>query len=291
MSSLATKPSPHRGLFGRTRSSLLAALYGHPGETFHLRQLVRAVGSGHGAVQRELAQLTEMGLITRSTQGNQVLYRANAQSPVFAEIKSLIAKTQAFTIRCGKLWRPSVPRSRLHSCTARWRGARDPPNSDVDLMILADATFSDIVAALSPAQKALGREINPTVFSTSELRTKVAAGDHFLKQVLSGKKIFVIGTKDELAGWLQNSWLVRHTTSAEEIANLLRVSDRDLVACKARQVAGGLETCHRLQRWTASGHGGARGSGISGIARQSSLSRHPIVGIHDCGCQETDRHV
>jgi hypothetical protein len=35
-----------------------------------------------------------------------------------------------------------------------------------------------------------------------------------------------------LESWLQNSWLVRHTTSAEEIANLLRISDRDLAACK-----------------------------------------------------------
>jgi hypothetical protein len=39
-----------------------------------------------------------------------------------------------------------------------------------------------------------------------------------------------------LQNWLQNSWLVRHTTSAEEIANLLRISDRDLVACKAKEL-------------------------------------------------------
>jgi len=39
-----------------------------------------------------------------------------------------------------------------------------------------------------------------------------------------------------LQGWLQNSWLVRHTTSADEIANLLRISDRDLAACKAREL-------------------------------------------------------
>jgi hypothetical protein len=37
-----------------------------------------------------------------------------------------------------------------------------------------------------------------------------------------------------LQSWLQNSWLVRHTTSADEIANLLRISDRDLAACKAK---------------------------------------------------------
>jgi hypothetical protein len=35
-----------------------------------------------------------------------------------------------------------------------------------------------------------------------------------------------------LQNWLQNSWLVQHTTSAEEIGDLLRISDRDLAACK-----------------------------------------------------------
>jgi hypothetical protein len=39
-----------------------------------------------------------------------------------------------------------------------------------------------------------------------------------------------------LQSWLQNSWLVRHTTSAEEIANLLRISDRDLAACKTKEL-------------------------------------------------------
>lgn len=39
-----------------------------------------------------------------------------------------------------------------------------------------------------------------------------------------------------LQSWLQNSWLVRHTTSAEEIANLLRISDRDLAACKMKEL-------------------------------------------------------
>jgi hypothetical protein len=34
-----------------------------------------------------------------------------------------------------------------------------------------------------------------------------------------------------LQSWLQNSWLVQHPTSAEEIADLLRISDRDLAAC------------------------------------------------------------
>ena len=61
--STRSKSPGEASLFGRTRSSLLALLYGHADESFHLRQLVRTVGGGHGAVQRELSQLTNLGLI------------------------------------------------------------------------------------------------------------------------------------------------------------------------------------------------------------------------------------
>src|ERR1700693_853112 len=84
---------PARSLFGLTRSALLAMFYGHADQSFYLRQLVRAFGSGHGAVQRELKNLVDMGLIVRKVQGNQVRYQANAHGPIFSELKSLITKT------------------------------------------------------------------------------------------------------------------------------------------------------------------------------------------------------
>jgi predicted nucleotidyltransferase len=188
-----------RSLFGRTRSALLAILYGHAGESFYLRQLARFIGNGHGAVQRELLQLTEMGLVVRTRQGNQVLYRANARSSVFNELKSLIAKTVGIhdTLRSVLATLGSkVDIAFVYGSVAR---QDEQPNSDVDVMVIGDASFGDVMTALSPAQKALGREVNPSVFSTREFRTKVAAGNHFLKKVLSEKKLFVIGTQDELA--------------------------------------------------------------------------------------------
>jgi predicted nucleotidyltransferase len=199
MSPSAIRQSRAQSLFGRTRSALLAMLYGHTNETFYLRQLARAIGSGHGAVQRDLAQLTEMGLVVRSAQGNQVLYRANPRSPIFTELKSLIAKTVGIhdTLRSAlSALGSKVKVAFVYGSVAR---QEEQPNSDVDVMVLGDASFGDVVAALSAAQKTLGREVNPSVFSTSEFRSKAAAGNHFLKKVLSEKKLFLIGTQDELA--------------------------------------------------------------------------------------------
>jgi predicted nucleotidyltransferase len=186
-------------LFGHTRSALLAMLYGHAGQSFHMRQLVRAVGAGHGALQRELKHLTDMGLIVRRAQGNQVLYQANSQSPIFSEIRSLITKT---------VGTHDVLRSALVSLGSEIQIAfvygsvasqKERAGSDVDLMVLGNVAFSEVVSALSPAQRVLGSEINPTVFPVSEFRSKLAAGNHFLRSVMKEKKLFVLGTENELA--------------------------------------------------------------------------------------------
>ena len=195
MSTSATASS----LFGRTRSALLALLYGHADESFYLRQLIREVGAGHGALQRELKHLTDMGLIVRRAQGNQVLFRANAHSPIFAEIKSLVTKTvgvhHAIRSALASL-RPAVKIAFVYGSVAR---NQERAESDVDLMVLGNASFGEVVSALAPAQKVLGREINPTLFPTSEFRTKLAAGNHLLRSVMKEKKLFVVGTEDELA--------------------------------------------------------------------------------------------
>jgi len=186
-------------LFGRTRSALLATLYGHEGESFHLRQLVRAAGTGNGAVQRELRLLTHLGLLVRRVQGNQVRYQVNPQSPTFSEMKSLITKTVGVheVIRSALLSLGSeIEVAFVYGSVARHA---ERAGSDVDLMIVGDVSFSEIVATLGSAQKTLGREINPTVFPANEFRAKLAAGNHFLRSVMKEKKLFVLGTEHELA--------------------------------------------------------------------------------------------
>jgi hypothetical protein len=65
--------------------------------------------------------------------------------------------------------------------------------------VLGNVPFSEVVSALGPAQRALGREINPTVFPPSEFRSKLATGNHFLRSVMKEKRLFVLGTENELA--------------------------------------------------------------------------------------------
>src|SRR6266702_8888435 len=80
-------------LFGQGRRSILALLYGHADEQFYLREIARRAGTGIGATQRELRQLSEAGLIQAVSRGRQVYYQANRKNPIFVELKSILAKT------------------------------------------------------------------------------------------------------------------------------------------------------------------------------------------------------
>jgi predicted nucleotidyltransferase len=185
-------------LFGETRSALLALLYGHIDESFYQRQLIRAIGAGHGAIQRELKQLADMGLIVRKLQGNQVLYHANTNSPIFAEIKSLITKTAGVHDAIRSALAPLESQIEVAFVFGSVARQEEGAKSDVDLMILGDVSFSDVVAAVARAQKTLAREINPNVFAVPEFRSKLAAGNHFLRSVMKEKKLFVLGSEHEL---------------------------------------------------------------------------------------------
>jgi hypothetical protein len=65
-------------------------------------------------------------------------------------------------------------------------------------MVLGDASFSDVVSTLGPVQRVLGREVNPSVFSVAEFQSKLKGGNHFLHSVMKEKKLFVMGTENEL---------------------------------------------------------------------------------------------
>ena len=70
--------------------------------------------------------------------------------------------------------------------------------TDLDLLVVGDISFSELVEALTDAECTLRREIHPSLFSEDEFRNRLASKDHFLESVLREEKVFVIGVEDEL---------------------------------------------------------------------------------------------
>ncbi|MFZ0964122.1 MAG: nucleotidyltransferase domain-containing protein [Terriglobia bacterium] len=199
MSTASIRSNLSSALFGQTRRALLALLYGHPDEAYYLRQLVRAGGLGLGAVQREVKRLAEAGILRRTVRGHQVYYQANPECPVFAELKGLVVKTAGAADVLREALAPLGGRIKVAFIYGSMARLQQKNASDVDLLVVGEVGFGEVVAALRNAQELLHREINPTVYSPAEFRSKLMARHHFLSSVLRNEKVFVIGDEHELA--------------------------------------------------------------------------------------------
>jgi predicted nucleotidyltransferase len=186
-------------LFGKTRRAVLGLLYSHVEETFYLRQIARTAGVGLGAVQRELKKLSEAGIITRKARGRQIYYQANPECPVYAELRNMVVKT----IGIGDVLRaalvPLADRIRVAFLFGSLVRGGQRSSSDVDVIVVGNVTFGEVVSALGRVQETIRREINPLVYPPEEFRSKLAADHHFLKKALEGTKFFLIGDDYELA--------------------------------------------------------------------------------------------
>jgi predicted nucleotidyltransferase len=69
-------------------------------------------------------------------------------------------------------------------------------DSDVDVLVIGDLPFSEVVDALASAQEMIRREVNPSVYPADEFISKVSARNHFVNSVITEQKIFLIGDGD-----------------------------------------------------------------------------------------------
>jgi predicted nucleotidyltransferase len=137
-------------------------------------------------------------LVTCRTEGKQRYYQANADCPVFAELQGLVLKTAGLADVLGELLAPLEDRIDHAFIYGSQANGTASASSDVDVMIVGDVSLAEIVSALAAAQEKLGREVNPTVYPASEFSEKLRKGQRFLKTVMSGPRIFLIGDEDEL---------------------------------------------------------------------------------------------
>ncbi|HET9837627.1 MAG TPA: nucleotidyltransferase domain-containing protein [Candidatus Angelobacter sp.] len=185
-------------LFGKTRGGVLALLYGTTDKAFYVRQIARQVHASPGAVRRELEKLADVDLVVRTSAGNQVFYQANQRSPFFREMQALVNKTVGIFNILRRALEPlaeEIGVAFVHGSIAR---QDEKAGSDIDLMVIGSAELGDVFNRLPSVEAALGRVVNPTVYSEHEFRKKVKEGNHFLNAVINGEKVFLIGDEDEL---------------------------------------------------------------------------------------------
>ena len=186
-------------LFTKTQQRVLGVLFGDPDRSFYASELIRTAGTGSGAAQRELAKLEASGLIVGRRVGHQKHYQANASSPLFGELRSIVLKTVGLAEPLREALKPLSSAIRAAFVYGSVAKAEDRSASDIDLMVISDSlTYGDVFGALDRVTRNVGRQVNPTVYTAAEFAKRARGENAFVTKVLQQPKIWVIGSEHDL---------------------------------------------------------------------------------------------
>ncbi|WP_188706091.1 transcriptional regulator [Polaromonas eurypsychrophila] len=186
-------------LFPKGRQRVLAVLFGNPDRSFYANEVIALAQSGTGSVQRELAALSEAGLLSVTKQGNQKHYQANVAAPVFAELRGLVMKTSGLADVLRAALAPLAPQMVAAFVYGSVAKQNDTAQSDIDVMVVsAGLSYADVFGALEGATASLGRKVNPTLYTPAEMTKRITQDNAFVSRVLQQPKIWLIGDEKQL---------------------------------------------------------------------------------------------
>ena len=184
-------------LFSSTRAELLGLFFNNPDDRFYLREIARHIGKDAAGIKRELDNLVKIGLLAKEKRGIQKYYYANKSSPIFSEMEGLIFKTTgaqgAMKASLSRL--KGVKTAFIYGSYAKGSEKED---SNINLMVIGQANITELNDMVMGLEEKLKRDIDYLVFDEQEYRKRKELKDPYIRELLKGKKIFLVGKEDEL---------------------------------------------------------------------------------------------
>jgi predicted nucleotidyltransferase len=181
----------------RVRVKLLTYFFSRPGERCYARELARSLGEHYNAIWEELGNLEQVGLLQSEYAGSARYYHLNLDFPLYPELKSMILKTTGLgeTLRAALEQLGTVEAAFVYGSVA---SGKEDAFSDLDLMLIGEVNLPELAKVVAQLEKQVGRAINYIVFTAQELRQRLADGDPFAENVLTGSRVMLIGDEDGL---------------------------------------------------------------------------------------------
>ena len=184
-------------LFPGTKRKILALFFLNPDRQYYFSEVVRLTGTRQGVVQRELKTLTEAGILSAEKRGRQKFYVVNKSNPIFPDLRNIVFKTFGVIGQVKEALEPLEKKIKIAFVYGSFARGEEAVGSDLDLFVIGRVRLDEIVSALSNVEKAIGREINPSLFSETEFKSKLSQKNHYIRSLAKSEKEFIIGTEDE----------------------------------------------------------------------------------------------
>jgi len=187
----------HKLFSSKVRIELLSTFFLHPEKSFYLRELERITGEDYKNVSTELKNLESIGFLTSSKSGNLKYFHVNPGFLIYSELKTIFFKVRGAPglLKQALSDDKDVEYAFIYGSFAA--GAENE-KSDIDLMVVGKIPLENLLKRLREPEKALGREINPSLFPISEMKQRLKDRDSFIDRVMDEPKIMLIGDEDGL---------------------------------------------------------------------------------------------
>lgn len=170
-------------LRSQTQADVLTRMLLGPPESMTVQEVASAVGADQWSVRRELQRLERSGIVEVRAVGRSKQFRIADASPLVEPLRLLIERSigaeQLIADAVGGL--EGLEALVLYGSWAR--GAIGAA-SDVDLLVVGDVPYAELVDRLAEVEQRIGREIDLVVMTAGELAARRADGSGFLRDVL-----------------------------------------------------------------------------------------------------------
>lgn len=185
-------------LSSQVRAEIFRLLFSGDRISIHLRDLQRQSSLSIGTIQKEIAHLKKLDLVTSERDGNRLYYTANTDHPLYKEICGLVEKTSGIAERLKEAM-SSIKGIECAFIFGSYAKGEEKSHSDIDLIVIGTAGLRTLSSAFKEITEKTQREINSHIYSKKSWKEKVKKKDHFIRNVLDGKKVFLIGDEDVLS--------------------------------------------------------------------------------------------
>ena len=170
---------------------LLALLLLQPERSWTLDELAQALSAPRSSVHRELERAEAAGLVRRDAVSRPHRFAAATDDPMFEPLATLLERSVGIEEELrAALRRPGVEAAVIHGS---WATGTRRPDSDVDVLVVGEASLRELRRIVRPIGQAAGRTIDITVMSFPEFEKRIEEGSGFARGVLTGPTIPLVG--------------------------------------------------------------------------------------------------
>ncbi len=169
------------------RADLLDLLLNNPDEKFYVREIATLLRKNPSGVKRELDNLEKMGILVSKKVANLKYFQAEKKSPLFSELKSLIAKSLGIPGALKALLKTSA--AKIAFIYGPYTESEDADT--VNLFIVGPSSL--VIEGISDIEERFKKKISLTLIDENEFKNKKESGDAALAKLLSGNKIVLLG--------------------------------------------------------------------------------------------------